>query len=194
MIKVQIVISGVGGQGVLFVAGLFTEAAKRKGLNVLGAENHGMSQRGGSVTSHLKIGSFESPLVAEGDADLLIGLEATETLRTLAYLHEADERGSALCLVSVGEGKPFPGERVSGELNKMGVELHGCAADEEALKRGNIRAANLYLVGFGTGVKGFPFTFEELRDALEAMSSPSQKKANLDALEAGRKLKDQLAA
>lgn len=192
--KSQIVISGVGGQGVLFIAGIFTEAARRKGLKILGAENHGMSQRGGSVTSHLKIGDFESPLVAEGDADLLIGLEATETLRTLAYLHEKDERGPALCLVSVTGAKPFPGEKIAGELKRMGVELHGCAADEAALNSGNIRAANLFLVGFGSSLPGFPFTFEELRDALDALSAPRQKRANLEALELGRSLKDQLAA
>ena len=64
--KQQIVISGVGGQGVLFVTRLLAEAAIARGLPVLTSETHGMAQRGGSVVSHLKVGDFSSPLIRSG--------------------------------------------------------------------------------------------------------------------------------
>ncbi|MDJ0801884.1 MAG: 2-oxoacid:acceptor oxidoreductase family protein [Desulfobacterales bacterium] len=75
-VQQQIVISGVGGQGVLFVTRLIAEAAITRGLSVLTSETHGMAQRGGSVVSHLKIGDFASPLIRSGCADGLLGLKA----------------------------------------------------------------------------------------------------------------------
>ncbi len=75
-VEQQIVISGVGGQGVLFVTRLIAEAAIARGLSVLTSETHGMAQRGGSVVSHLKIGDFASPLIRSGCADGLLGLKA----------------------------------------------------------------------------------------------------------------------
>jgi indolepyruvate ferredoxin oxidoreductase beta subunit len=75
-VQQQIVISGVGGQGVLFVTRLLAEAAIARGFAVLTAETHGMAQRGGSVVSHLKVGNFASPLIRAGYADGLLGLKA----------------------------------------------------------------------------------------------------------------------
>lgn len=75
-LRQQIVISGVGGQGVLFVTRLLAEAAIARGFPVLTAETHGMAQRGGSVVSHLKVGDFASPLIRSGCADGLLGLKA----------------------------------------------------------------------------------------------------------------------
>lgn len=72
----QIVISGVGGQGVLFVTRLLAEAAIGKGLPVYTSETHGMAQRGGTVISHLKVGHFSSPLIQPGEANGLISLKA----------------------------------------------------------------------------------------------------------------------
>ncbi len=74
-IKQQIIISGVGGQGVLFVTRLLAEAAMMKGYPVLTSETHGMAQRGGTVVSHLKIGDFSSPLIRPFSADGLLALK-----------------------------------------------------------------------------------------------------------------------
>ncbi len=73
--RYQIVISGVGGQGVLFITRLLAEAAIVKGLPVFTSETHGMAQRGGTVISHLKVGDFSSPLINPGRADGLIALK-----------------------------------------------------------------------------------------------------------------------
>ncbi len=186
--KSQIVIAGVGGQGVLFAARVFTEAAQRRGLQVLGSENHGMSQRGGSVTSHLKIGEFASPLVAEGDADLLLGLDCLEAHRTLSFLRPADGSSSALCVVNAPDARAFPDPRAAPVLRAMGVEIHTCAADTAALAMGSPVSANLVLLGFGAVLAGFPFSYEEVRAAVESVSSPAHRAVNLAALERGRNL------
>ncbi|MCG6907303.1 MAG: 2-oxoacid:acceptor oxidoreductase family protein [Desulfobacteraceae bacterium] len=82
----QIVISGVGGQGVLFVTRLLAEAAIAKGLAVLSSETHGMAQRGGTVLSHFKVGDFSSPLIRPGHADLLLALKAEGIAQHAAFL------------------------------------------------------------------------------------------------------------
>jgi len=82
----QIVISGVGGQGVLFITRLLAEAAILNGLPVFTSETHGMAQRGGTVISHLKIGEFASPLICPGKADGLIALKAESLDQHGGYL------------------------------------------------------------------------------------------------------------
>jgi len=72
----QLIISGVGGQGILFVTRILAETAISRGMPVLTSETHGMAQRGGIVISHLKVGEFSSPLVCPGRADGLISLRS----------------------------------------------------------------------------------------------------------------------
>jgi indolepyruvate ferredoxin oxidoreductase beta subunit len=84
----QIVISGVGGQGVLFITRLLAEAAIAKGLPVFTSETHGMAQRGGTVISHLKVGEFTSPLINPGQADGLIALKAESLIQHGGYLKQ----------------------------------------------------------------------------------------------------------
>ncbi len=84
----QIVISGLGGQGVLFVTGLLARACMDGGQKVLTSETHGMAQRGGTVISHLKLGAFNSPLIRPGYADLLIALKQENYDQHQGYLRE----------------------------------------------------------------------------------------------------------
>ena len=73
--RTQMILAGVGGQGILFATKIFSELGLKIGLSVTGSETHGMSQRGGSVISHLKLGSFHSPLIRTGSADLLYSFD-----------------------------------------------------------------------------------------------------------------------
>jgi indolepyruvate ferredoxin oxidoreductase, beta subunit len=186
--RCQTVIAGVGGQGVLFAAKVFTEMARHKKLPVLGSQTFGMAQRGGSVMTHLKIGAFDSPLVCEGDADLLLGLDCTEAHRTLPYLRSRQNGKGAVCVVNAPSAQAFPDGRVADLLSEMGVTIHACNADAMALKMNNPLVANLVLLGFGSSREHFPFSYEEVRDATEALSGPKNRTANLDALERGRSL------
>lgn len=130
----QIVISGVGGQGVLFITRLLAEAAIVKGLAVFTSETHGMAQRGGTVISHLKVGaSFASPLINPGRADGLIALKAENLLQHHGYLQPG-----AWATVNA----PTPLEMPDG--------FQQCCldADRIASKSGDARSANLIMLGF----------------------------------------------
>lgn len=86
--KADVVLGGVGGQGVLTIAALLAETARRDGLDVRQAEVHGMAQRGGAVQAMVRMSdvALHSGLVARGGADLVVGLEPVEALRYLPYL------------------------------------------------------------------------------------------------------------
>ena len=86
--KTDIILSGVGGQGILSVATIIGDAATRSGITLKQAEVHGMSQRGGDVQSNLRLsdGDVSSDLIALGGADMVISLEPMEALRYLPYL------------------------------------------------------------------------------------------------------------
>lgn len=85
----NILMVGVGGQGIILSSDILTQAALNAGLDVKKSEIHGMSQRGGSVFSHVRFGEkVNSPLISRGDADILVSLEMMETLRWLEWANE----------------------------------------------------------------------------------------------------------
>ena len=98
----QIIISGVGGQGVLFITRLLAQACMEQGRHVLTSETHGMAQRGGTVISHLKVGTFSSPMIRPGKADLLIALKPETYMQHKGFLTSA---GKAI----VNVPSPSPG-------------------------------------------------------------------------------------
>jgi len=175
----KLILSGIGGQGVLFATSVFSETALALGYDVLGSETHGMSQRGGSVISHLKIGAYESPLVRQGTADVLMAFDEEEAYRTLAFL----KRGG-LCFVNSAVGD-FWDEGVKGYLTKTGIVAHSYPADEVALSMGSARSANLVLIGSALSVTGLPFEAEQIRGTIERISPPRFRELNLGAFEAG---------
>jgi indolepyruvate ferredoxin oxidoreductase beta subunit len=184
----QTIIAGVGGQGVLFTTKVFIEMARRKAMPVLGSQTFGMAQRGGSVMTHLKIGDFSSPLIGEGDADLLLGLDCTEAHRTLPYLRSGQNGRGALCVVNTPDGQAFPDLRVAELLREMQVTVYTCNANAVALRMHSPMMANLVLLGFASSQPDFLFTYGEVQEATEALSSAAQRRAALEALERGRAL------
>jgi len=82
----KLIIAGIGGQGVVYATKVLSHAALARGERVMASENHGMSQRGGSVMAHLKIGGDEAPLIRRGTADALIGFDRVETMRNLTFI------------------------------------------------------------------------------------------------------------
>lgn len=173
----QILISGVGGQGVLFVTRLLAEAAIEKNLPVLTAETHGMAQRGGSVISHLKVGDFISPMIRPGNADLLIALKAENLESHGAYLKPAGR-------MVVNSGK----EAAHAE-HKEGRQVF-LPAEKAAEAIGNLKSVNLILLGYAAAQNALFCTFEEIRSVLESRFSKNPKllKASVQAIEAGADL------
>ena len=86
MENINFVLSGLGGQGILFMTKLLARTAVNKGLKILVAETHGMAQRGGSVISHLRVGDVKGSVVRAGSAHILLALEENEAYRNIPYL------------------------------------------------------------------------------------------------------------
>ena len=136
-VRQQILISGVGGQGVLFVTRLLAEAAILRGLPVFTSETHGMAQRGGTVVSHLKIGDFHSPLIRAGQADGLLVLKAENVAQHALFL-----KPGGWITVNAGEEAAFD---VPGKISRID-------ADRLSQEVGQPKSLNLVVLGFALAV------------------------------------------
>ena len=154
--KVQIILAGVGGQGILFSSRLFSELGLRLGLEIMGSETHGMSQRGGSVIAHLKLGDFQSPMIRRGTADILYSFEENETYRTLKFL-----RSGGACFVNLADADRFDG-KVLNYLERKDITFRAFDASGIASKIGSIRSANIALIGYSVGTRLVPFRYEDV--------------------------------
>jgi indolepyruvate ferredoxin oxidoreductase beta subunit len=165
--KYQILLAGFGGQGVVFLVKALSICAAKKGYKFLGTENHGMSQRGGSVSSHIKIGGFYNPLIDYGQADLLIGLDRDEALINLPYL----KKGGDL----VVNAPDFP----EIEANEYIVDANRLA--EVGLF--DAKGLNVFMLGVALkNVKNFPFSADEVKEAIKEIN-PKFAKANFEILD-----------
>ena len=145
--KTDIILSGVGGQGILSIAAVIGEAALKEGLYMKQAEVHGMSQRGGDVQSNLRLSDepIASDLIPKGHADLIISLEPMESLRYLPYLKKEGWL--------VTNSRPFVNIPNYPEIEKVNAELdrlpHQVVLDVEEIAKeaGSVRAANIVMLG-----------------------------------------------
>lgn len=149
------------------------------GLDIMGSETHGMSQRGGSVIAHLKLGKFQSPLIRKGAADILYSFEENETYRTLHFL----KRGG-ICFVNLESVDQF-NKSIMKFLKEKEITLRVYDATGAASKIGSIRSANIALIGYSVGTGLVPFEYKDLRYVLETVSRKKDLKINLNALEIG---------
>ena len=178
-IQQQIVISGVGGQGVLFVTRLLAEAAIEKGLAVFTSETHGMAQRGGTVLSHLKIGGFASPLIRPRQADGLLALKMENIAAHQFFLKKTG------WIVANDSG---------GDMAPSANRVYSVNAESLAAKIGDLRAVNLIMLGYAmtaiskTNDENTLFCgIREIRSVLEKRlaARPKMLAPALDALETG---------
>lgn len=166
----QLIISGVGGQGILFVTRILAETAIAKGLAVLTSETHGMAQRGGIVISHLKIGDCYSPLVTPGAAQGLISLKQETVPLHRHFLREGG------WIVTNAHDSAAVNDAVTVD------------ADRYALELGNPQAVNLIVLGRALAEPGLLFcTADDIRKTVSAKLSarPSLLGSALAALAAG---------
>ena len=145
--KQDIILAGVGGQGILSIATVIGSAALEQGLYLKQAEVHGMSQRGGDVQSNLRLSSkpIYSDLIPRGGADLIVSLEPMEALRYLPYLS-----GEGWIITNTAPFVNIPDypdmERVKAELAKW-PNVVALDVDTVAKDLGNARGANMVLLG-----------------------------------------------
>ena len=185
--KKDIILCGVGGQGILSIATIIGEAATKAGLHLKQAEVHGMSQRGGDVQSNLRLSTapIYSDLIPMGGTDVVISMEPMESLRYLPYL---SKRGTI-----VTSSKPFINIPNYPDEAALNAELDALPSvvklDIESIAKdaGNARGANMVLLGMAA-----PFieivTVEQLRDAIAVIFARKGEKVvegNLKAFDMG---------
>ena len=186
----KIHLTGVGGQGTIKTSTIIGEAAIKRGLNVVMSEVHGMAQRGGVVTTDLKIGDAYSPLIENGDADLVIGFEPAETLRSISKVGEKTFviTNSARIIpftVGLGLSKYPPVEQIINELKSKIKHLFVINAEEIANKAGNILSLNMVLLGAATAIPNFPIGKDEIIQSMKENLPPKTIEVNLKAFELG---------
>ncbi len=174
----QILISGLGGQGVLFATSLLLEAARAKGLEAIASETHGMAQRGGSVVSHIKLGSFLSPLVRSGSADLLLSLQREEAFRSLHFV-----RPGGTVVVNAA-ALTEEQAALADQLKERGVKFVIRDTTAIAKSAGTPRAGNVALLGIACASGAVPFDAGELKAAIETLARGPRREPNLKVFEA----------
>lgn len=186
--KKDIMLAGVGGQGILTIATIIGTAALSEGLQLKQAEVHGMSQRGGDVQSHMRISSknIASDLIPEGKADLVISVEPMESLRYVNMLHK--EKGWLITSMNPFNNiANYPDlELVLKDIWKL-PQYVTIDAEKVAKEQGSIRAANIVVLGAASPY--LDIKFELLEDAIKTVFSSKgddMVKLNIKALRAGR--------
>jgi indolepyruvate ferredoxin oxidoreductase beta subunit len=184
----NVLISGVGGQGVLLTSKIIAEAALLSGLDVKQSEVHGMAQRGGSVLSQVRFGdAVFSPIVSEGEADLLIGFEPLETAR---YLHFLKDDGVVIYNTkTIGTiGVSIAAEKYPAGINDLIKQRAATVVPFDgtqlAVQAGDKRTLNLVLLG--AALKYLPLKEQVVLDAIVNTVPKKVLAINQKAFAAGR--------
>ncbi len=189
----NVIVAGVGGQGILFTTNVIARAALKLGLNFAQSEVHGLSQRYGSIRTELRIGEdVSSPLILEGTLDLLIALEPLEGLRQAPYI---SERTTVIMndhiIPPIGaylDRFPIPNFDEILELMKSlsPKEIITIDAYKIAKEAGDYITANTVMLGAAQASGILPFPEGVLRETLEEVSPPKYRDLNLRAFDLGR--------
>ena len=154
----NIVICGVGGQGIILASNVLCHTAFVEGFDVKKSEVHGMAQRGGSVITHVRIGDkVYSPLIEQGNSDIVLAFEKLEAMR---YIHYLKKNGTAIVndrkilpMSVLTDAASYP-ENIKANLKRHG-EIYYVDAEKVALELGNIRTVNIILLGILSCFLGF---------------------------------------
>lgn len=197
-VSYSIYISGVGGQGIIKTSVIIGEAAMLEGYDVVMSEIHGMSQRGGSVSTELKIGKFKSSIVEESKADLILAFEPIEVLRGL---NKANKETTLIfntfpivpsTLTQTGETYPEIDDIIS-NLKDNFESVYPLDASVLAKDAGSILSLNMVLLGACVANDSFPLSKETVETAMKHNLAPKFHEMNLKAIENGyNAIKDKL--
>ena len=186
----NVLLVGVGGQGILLASEILSEAAMLAGFDVKKSEIHGMSQRGGSVVSHVRYGTeVFSPIVPEGEGDILFGFELMETVRSLPLLKPGGTvvaNDLQISPPSVLMGQEVYPEGLTERINSMFADFVLVDGQKIATDAGNVRAANTVLLGAVSKRLSIPEEF--WLQALEKMVPVKALEVNKRAFQLGREL------
>ncbi len=185
----NIIISGVGGQGIITASEILSEVALFNGFDVKKSEVHGMSQRGGSVVSHVRFGEkVYSPLIEKGTCDVILAFEKAEALRWVHYL----KPGGGIVIVNdleiipnmVSLGLDTYPENIEDTLKRVASKVFVMDGIEIAKEAGDPRTANTALLGALSNY--LPFSEESWIEVIKRRVKPNTIEANLKAFKMGR--------
>jgi indolepyruvate ferredoxin oxidoreductase beta subunit len=189
----NVILSGVGGQGVLTLAALIGNAAVIEGYEVRLSEVHGMAQRGGSVTCHVRYGAkIYSPLLMEGSADMIIALEVSEAFRVAQFL----KVGGAVILndyelpppMTIIKGLKYPGlSTVIDGFSEYTDKVYVVNANKIAAEVGSLNVANTVILGAAWATGGLDIKKDSLIEAMTVRFGEKWKSINVKAFEEGAK-------
>ena len=199
MANYNILLAGVGGQGLMLLSQVIGDACTEDGVNVHVGAQHGLAQRSGSISAHVRIGDSYSPLIPYGSADLIVAMEAMEALRYVEYLSDGgyvimNSRIMHPPLETAPIVKNRQEKHVYVSLNEITEQLakvtsHVIVIDamKIASEAGNSRTENVVLLGAVSKLPGFPIGAEALLNAVKRNVPASALEANINAFYLGAK-------
>lgn len=177
----NLIINGVGGQGVITLLSLIDQAAFVEGYDVRSSELHGLSQRGGSVETHIRFGKkVDSPLIANGKADLIISLEMLEGLREIA---KSGKQTKFLIneFVSLFQGS-LNKEEIKKQFENLKNEMHIIQASDVCKEKlNNEVVSTIYLLGYAIKEKLIPLKKESVIEAIKQIVPEKYRELNINA-------------
>ena len=196
----NLIIAGVGGQGNILASAVIAQAALLEGIDATIGETYGVSQRGGSVMSHVRLtaGASPGPLIPRGEADILMGFEPLETFQVA--LEFANRETRVLCNprpvypigVLGGDTSYPPVEEMLEILERQAADLAVIQATEIAREAGEIRSMNLVMVGAVAGMGLLPLKQESYRTVLGDLFKGRALEVNREAFEQGFRVTETL--
>ncbi len=186
----RLIIVAVGGQGNLLASKMLGEAALRAGIPVHMSEIHGMAQRGGVVESSLVFGDAESTIISDGEADILLGFEPSETLRALSRCNKNSVVITSLdpippFTVAIGKGVYPDLDQLQELIKAKTSELIAFNAIDLAKQAGNIMSANMVLLGALIQTNILPISADQIKTAIQTKTKKIFLDVNLKAFDLG---------
>jgi indolepyruvate ferredoxin oxidoreductase beta subunit len=177
---------GVGGQGNLLASNLLGQAALSMGIPVVVSEIHGMAQRGGVVESAVLMGDVNSPIISNGEADVLVSFEPLETMRILGKCHKetlviTNAQPLPPFTVSVGQGTYPPVDDVLDRIRMKVEHMVTLRGNDLAAKAGNPLSLNMVMLGALIGTGFVPVTVESMKETITQSTKQAFLESNLKA-------------
>lgn len=189
--EVNVVISGVGGQGTLVMIDILGRAALMEGLKIRGSELMAMAQRGGDITTYIRFGDeVYSTTVPEGKADIFIALEPAESLRNIKFISKKtfviiSNRPIIPPVATLGLTKYPQIEEILRKIREVSPRMLVLNPYDLAVKAGDAIAANMVMLGSLAGTGILPIKVESLKQAIKERFRGKMVEINLKALELG---------
>ena len=185
----NMIIVGTGGQGLITLLQIISEAALSEGYDIRTSELHGLSQRGGSVEVHIRFGKqIYSPMVAQGKADLVLGLEEQEILNGIYFANFKTNFLINQFVIPIPLRKPLTEAEILNQLKKVSKNIHLVPADKICQEKlGSSVVSGIYLISFAAFKGLIPLNASSIQKAIKKLIPEKYLELNLKAFELTKK-------